>query len=196
MRRGHRPAVQVQAASGVVLGTSPAAVAPVPCFANPAEGLDRIKDSVKQYPAIFAEEEGFPSGQRDQTVNLTRKLRWFESTPLHHGNAWAGVVGEMGDRDAAQEYAMRTPERVAGCGYSSVAEPQPSKLKMRVRFPLPAPGLARVRVRARTRTRGSAHIAQLVEHFLGKEEVTGSNPVMSSSLSMRQGATPERGTAI
>ena len=29
-------------------------------------------------------EVGFPSGQRDQTVNLTRKLRWFESTPLHH----------------------------------------------------------------------------------------------------------------
>ena len=29
--------------------------------------------------------EGFPSGQRDQTVNLTRELRWFESTPLHQG---------------------------------------------------------------------------------------------------------------
>ena len=28
--------------------------------------------------------------------------------------------------------------------------------------------------------RFSAHIAQSVEHFLGKEEVTGSNPVMSS----------------
>ena len=27
--------------------------------------------------------QGFPSGQRDQTVTLTRKLRWFESTPLH-----------------------------------------------------------------------------------------------------------------
>ena len=27
---------------------------------------------------------------------------------------------------------------------------------------------------------GFAHIAQSVEHFLGKEEVTGSNPVMSS----------------
>ena len=26
---------------------------------------------------------GFPSGQRDQTVNLTRKLRWFESSPHH-----------------------------------------------------------------------------------------------------------------
>ena len=29
-----------------------------------------------------------------------------------------------------------------------------------------------------------AHIAQSVEHFLGKEEVTGSNPVMSSNLVM------------
>ena len=28
-----------------------------------------------------------------------------------------------------------------------------------------------------------AHIAQSVEHFLGKEEVTGSNPVMGSTLS-------------
>ncbi len=28
----------------------------------------------------------------------------------------------------------------------------------------------------------SAHIAQEVEHFLGKEEVTGSNPVVVSSL--------------
>ncbi|EAW29678.1 translocase [marine gamma proteobacterium HTCC2143] len=49
-----------------------------------------------------------------------------------------------------------------------MVEPQPSKLMMRVRFPLPAP-ITRC-----------AHIAQSVEHFLGKEEVTGSNPVMSS----------------
>ncbi|CAJ2377101.1 MAG: hypothetical protein IBGAMO2_570014 [Arenicellales bacterium IbO2] len=28
--------------------------------------------------------------------------------------------------------------------------------------------------------RPSAHIAQSVEHFLGKEEVTGSNPVVGS----------------
>jgi hypothetical protein len=27
-----------------------------------------------------------------------------------------------------------------------------------------------------------AHIAQSVEHFLGKEEVTGSNPVMGSMI--------------
>ena len=29
---------------------------------------------------------------------------------------------------------------------------------------------------------GQAHIAQAVEHFLGKEEVTGSTPVMGSKL--------------
>ncbi len=59
-------------------------------------------------------------------------------------------------------------EKVIG-GYSLMVEPQPSKLMMRVRFPLPAP-----------LCKGRAHIAQSVEHFLGKEEVTGSNPVMSS----------------
>ena len=51
------------------------------------------------------------------------------------------------------------------CGRSSMVEPQPSKLMMWVRSPSPAP---------------NAHIAQSVEHFLGKEEVTGSNPVMGS----------------
>ena len=33
-----------------------------------------------------------------------------------------------------------------------------------------------------------AHIAQSVEHFLGKEEVTGSNPVMSSIFSWESAA--------
>ena len=43
-----------------------------------------IKGLHEENTALFL--EGFPSGQRDQTVNLTRKLRWFESTPLHHIN--------------------------------------------------------------------------------------------------------------
>ena len=30
----------------------------------------------------------------------------------------------------------------------------------------------------------NAHIAQSVEHFLGKEEVTGSSPVVGSSLTV------------
>ena len=58
------------------------------------------------------------------------------------------------------------------CGCSSVVELQPSKLIMWVRFPSPAP----------IPKKSSAHIAQSVEHFLGKEEVTGSNPVMSSRV--------------
>ena len=76
-------------------------------------------------------------------------------------------------------------------GYSSVAEPQPSKLMARVRFPLPAPASGRESAGGRPATgrramfrrdRSRAHIAQSVEHFLGKEEVTGSIPVVSTTL--------------
>ena len=58
-----------------------------------------------------------------------------------------------------------------------MVRPQPSKLMMRVRFPPPAP----------SKGQAFAHIAQSVEHFLGKEEVTGSNPVMSSNAVWRHG---------
>ncbi len=50
---------------------------------------------------------------------------------------------------------------------------------VRVRFPLPAPESACLSGACGFK----AHIAQSVEHFLGKEEVTGSNPVMSSIYS-------------
>ena len=50
---------------------------------------------------------------------------------------------------------------------SSMVEPQPSKLVMSVR----SRSLARV-----------ACVAQSVEHFLGKEEVTGSSPVVGSTI--------------
>ena len=66
-----------------------------------------------------------------------------------------------------------------------MVEPQPSKLMVWVRFPSPAPDLRLVGLGCQWFVRYrfmnvSAHIAQSVEHFLGKEEVTGSNPVMSS----------------
>ena len=60
-----------------------------------------------------------------------------------------------------------------------MVELQPSKLNTWVRFPSPAPLFDVLRGALRV----LAHIAQAVEHFLGKEEVTGSNPVMSSSYS-------------
>ena len=52
----------------------------------------------------------------------------------------------------------------------------------RVRVPLPAPEKIEVNGTLLTREIGkkSAHIAQSVEHFLGKEEVIGSNPIVST----------------
>jgi hypothetical protein len=38
-----------------------------------------------------------------------------------------------------------------------------------------------------------AHVAQEVEHFLGKEEVTGSNPVVGSSILIMKGPTRSSG---
>ena len=90
-----------------------------------------------------------------------------------------------------------------------MVEPQPSKLIVWVRFPLPAPkkgekkaerakvsaGLARATLRTLSfllSTLKRAHIAQSVEHFLGKEEVTGSNPVMGS-ISCHDPGPPGRG---
>ena len=63
-----------------------------------------------------------------------------------------------------------------------MVEPQPSKLMARVRVPLPAPEKIEVYGTLLTREvdKRSAHIAQSVEHFLGKEEVIGSNPIVST----------------
>ncbi len=44
--------------------------------------------------------EGFPSGQREQTVNLPRKLRRFESFPLHQ--VLAALVEAGGGKKSGQ----------------------------------------------------------------------------------------------
>jgi hypothetical protein len=56
------------------------------------------------------------------------------------------------------------------CGCSSMVERQPSKLITWVRFPSPAPSA------------DAAHVAQSVEHVLGKDEVNGSIPFVGSSF--------------
>ena len=134
--------------------------------------------------------EGFPSGQRDQTVNLTAQPSEVQILPpppnemnSHPVNAdGQGVRGRaLPARCGGAALSLRFAEAgeayvwfgVSGSrftgGCSSMVEPQPSKLMMWVRSPSPAP-------------ENFAHIAQSVEHFLGKEEVTGSNPVMGSSI--------------
>lgn len=90
--------------------------------------------------------ERFPSGQREQTVNLPRKLRRFESFPLHQFNR-ALIFSALGNEKPVSGY-QATVSRAMGChskgkfgGRSSMVEPQPSKLMVRVRFPPPAPVL-------------------------------------------------------
>ena len=69
-----------------------------------------------------------------------------------------------------------------------MVEPQSSKLIMRVRFPSPAPLQLPCIVGTVVTTRiHIAHLAQSVEHFLGKEEVAGSIPVMSTNPPARAG---------
>ena len=70
-----------------------------------------------------------------------------------------------------------------------MVEPQPSKLMVWVRFPSPAPLHSPRRVESqvadcRDLIAGlkGAHVAQLVEHVLGKDEVIGSIPVVGSSM--------------
>ena len=74
-----------------------------------------------------------------------------------------------------------------------MVEPQPSKLMARVRVPLPAPEKIEVNGTLLTREvdKRSAHIAQSVEHFLGKEEVIGSIPIVST-IYWQLMATPGR----
>ena len=75
-----------------------------------------------------------------------------------------------------------------------MVELQPSKLIVWVRFPSPAPDIRSI-IRMRF-IENVAHIAQSAEHFLGKEEVTGSNPVMSSSEGLRAMRIPRNFNSV
>lgn len=95
-------------------------------------------------------------------------------------------------------------------GRSSMVEPQPSKLMTRVRIPSPAPPPGSSTTPKRQPAglpaggRGGC-CSSVVEHFLGKEEVTGSSPVSSSTqqfnspcsvLGSRVRSTPNRAPAL
>ena len=101
--------------------------------------------------------EGFPSGQREQTVNLPAYA--FEgSNPSPSTNS---AADDRGNSSAGRASAFQ-----AEChGFES-------------RFPL------HERVRPQGEMR--AHLAQLVEHVLGKDEVTSSILVVGSNLVSRR----------
>ena len=84
------------------------------------------------------------------------------------GNIEAGIA-ELGP-------SLLAPISSSGC--SSTVEPQPSKLMVWVRFPSPAPKEARGWVIV------YCPHSSVVEHFLGKEEVSGSSPDVGSRVGL------------
>ena len=127
----------------------------------------------------------YPSGQRGQTVNLLAYAFGGSNPPLATivepscGRVVNGTRVESGDRPRV--FGRRvTPRR----GNSSAVERQPSKLGVAGSNPV-----SRSSPRAwgsstgwvgRGRVRTSAHVAQLAERVLGKDEVSGSTPDMGS----------------
>ena len=94
--------------------------------------------------------QGYPSGQREQTVNLPAQA--------YEGSSPSPCTTPLGD--FAKWFAA------SFAGVAQLVEHQPSKLRAASSSLVPR----------------SAAIAQLVERVLGKDEVTGSNPVSSSNL--------------
>ena len=95
------------------------------------------------------------------------RLRRFESPPT-------GGAERLGQKLSQGSVGGFSPARPAGeGGNSSVGRASAFQAEGRgfeSRFPLKPVGFELL-----------AHVAQAVEHFLGKEEVTGSIPVVSSS---------------
>ena len=128
----------------------------------------------------------FPGGVPKRSTGADCKsaglrLRRFESFPHHHGEVHEPEKSvERAGGFRAVSGSCRARRHQGGC--SSMVEPQPSKLMAWVRFPSPAPSTmsAEVAVGDFSQLDESADVAQLVEHVLGKDEVTGSIPVVSS----------------
>ena len=111
--------------------------------------------------------EGFPSGQREQTVNLPAMPSKVRILPPPPGSS-EGYGRRGRRRDSARGWRKARRVIVGGLrgdgkrGCSSMVEQKPSKLTTRVRFPSPAPtGYRRVLGYGARRGRGpGAHVAQ------------------------------------
>ncbi len=101
---------------------------------------------------VPSESDGFPSGQREQTVNLSplaSKVRILPRPP----------------EDKQIEGRHMKPVTQQSAGVAQLVELQPSKLVVAGSRPV---------------SRSTAHVAQLAEHVLGKDEVTRSIRVVGS----------------
>ena len=158
-----------------------------------APARERIEDA--------AHTEGYPSGQREQTVNLPAMPSMVR---IHHpplssrsnpGARPAASAARRGRSSVGRASAFQAERRRFEPGRPldsrEILRPQPQNPPCKT-----SPGLpygsgtqykARPASQRREVTRRSglsstlAHLAQLVEHFLGKEEVVGSNPMVGST---------------
>ena len=152
----------------------------------------------------------YPSGQRGQTVNLLAYAFGGSNPPLPTIVATAlrtdRVVGGLSEVRVAPTCAttlyvapVRAVRQRGVCGNSSAVERQPSKLGVAGSNPVSRSTDIEHRhgsagpvasgwgcgghVEAPTNTAiERAHVAQLAERVLGKDEVSGSNPDMGSSI--------------
>ena len=107
--------------------------------------------------------DGFPSGQREQTVNLsslTSKVRILPRPPKC----------QLSNRNTSnrKRHTAFMMNRI-NAGVAQLVELQPSKLDVAGSRPV-------------SRSSNGAHVAQLAEHVLGKDEVTRSIRVVGSRL--------------
>src|SRR5688572_18777027 len=130
----------------------------------------------------------YPSGQRGQTVNLLAYAFGGSNPPLPTivtSAAWTDrVVGGLSEVRVAPLRPTTVGAVTVGMamrvmtdevrGNSSAVERQPSKLGVAGSNPV-----SRSRIE---RDIAWAHVAQLAERVLGKDEVSGSNPDMGSSI--------------
>ena len=120
----------------------------------------------------------YPSGQRGQTVNLLAHAFGGSNPPLAtivEPACAQAVIGARNQRGVGQPGGRRTPRR----GNSSAVERQPSKLGVAGSNPVSRSSRQAGSVDTAI---GRAHVAQLAERVLGKDEVSGSSPDMGSSF--------------
>ena len=156
--------------------------------------------------AIPAGSGRYPSGQRGQTVNLLAYAFGGSNPPLPTTvssavcSGWvagglaevrvapiAATTGHMAVR-TVHVAVRRMPGNVRG--NSSAVERQPSKLGVAGSNPVSRSMVASAACSVRTAgglierrvAAYRAHVAQLAERVLGKDEVSGSNPDMGSSF--------------
>ena len=109
-------------------------------------------------------QEGCPSGQREQAVNLPAQV-YVGSNPTPSTGRPVVTGGQRTGVEQRESTPALGRRSQVHAGVAQLVERQPSKLNVAGSNPV---------------SRSSAHLAQLVEHVLGKDEVTSSILVVGS----------------